>query len=75
MKELLTEIEELEVKLSKLKQELDSYVRCEYEIYLESQEGCFKINGCWIPISAKSIRNPQNIEKYISNGLLRKKEY
>jgi hypothetical protein len=46
-----------------------------YEVYFKSNEtDTIKIDG-WIPIDIDSINKPENIEKYIENGLLRRTEY
>lgn len=44
----------------------------EYEMFFKSDPTDFvKIDG-WYPIATERIRNPERIEKYIQNGLLRK---
>lgn len=43
----------------------------EYEMFINDEGTPFEMN-CWIPISKERILNPENIEKYIKNGLLRR---
>jgi len=44
----------------------------EYEMFLESKPGDpITVDG-WMPIATNMIKNPENIERYIANGLLRR---
>lgn len=44
----------------------------EYEMFLKSELGdVIRLDG-WYPISADCIHNPEKIEEYIKNGVLRK---
>lgn len=43
----------------------------EYEMFFTDKSEFFSING-WFPIATDAIKNPNNIDKYIAKGLLRK---
>lgn len=48
-------------------------INYEYEMYFNSEPHEFlQIQG-WYPIATDRIKNPENIEKYIKNGILRKR--
>lgn len=43
----------------------------EYEMFIDHENTPFEMNT-WIPIASDKINKPENIEKYIKDGLLRK---
>ena len=73
--EVAKEIESLEKVVKIISSNLPvsgSLPNFEYEMFFKSEPNDFcKIDG-WYPIATDRIRNPERIEKYIENGLLRK---
>ena len=43
----------------------------EYEVLITDSKGIFE-QGTWAPITTDRIRRPENIQKYIQHGILRK---
>jgi hypothetical protein len=60
-----TRIEEFELMIKPAKFDY------EYEMLIDYDGGPFE-KGQWVPCATDSIRNPENIDQYIENGLLRK---
>ncbi len=53
-------------------EQLSKPIIYEYEMFFKSEPDDFcKIDG-WFPIETDRIKKPENIEKYIKNGLIRK---